>query len=454
MNRTVALFTLTCTTLAAGAHADPLSRAEAVARALAINPDVRKSYEDLAILDGQADEALADALPELTLVGSGVRYRDPSLLNSSSFDAFPPELRDSLTPIPTSVYEGGAQLKQTIFNFKLGKAIRAARMARALGQEELERTRQAVALLAVRVYNEYLLSLERVGVARKAVRQKEEHLAMARNRRSAGVATELDELRSAVDLENTRAVLLRLQGEAELARGHLNAAMVRPIDAPIEPTDALRYVPLEITLDEAVRRAWNDRPEARAIALNESIHTELIGVAQADARPHLDFYGSYGWSVRKPDNFFESNFTKWTAGLTLTIPVFDGFRTRGRVAQARAERNKVSQDRVQLENRIRLEAKEGVDRLTVAKSVLDVAELTVSQAQRALEMTQANYQHGAATTLDVLDAQAALTQAESNRIQGLFEHANARALLRYTMAQDPLEPTDAGGTAAPPGDES
>jgi HAE1 family hydrophobic/amphiphilic exporter-1 len=291
-----------------------------------------------------------------------------------------------------------------------------------------------------------------VVVGEKAVRQKEKHLEMARNRRQAGVATELDVLRSAVDLENTRAILLRLEGETDQARGRLNAAMVRPVDTPIEPSDALRYVPLDVTPEEAVERAWSDRPEAKAIALNESIYTELIGVAQSDARPRLDFYGAYGWAVRRPSNFFDSDFTAWNASVTLTIPVFDGFRTRGKVAQARAQRNRISQDRVALENRIRLEAREGVDRLAVARSVLEAAELNVSQAQRALEMTQANYQHGAATTLDVIDAQAALTQAESNRIQGLYEHAMARALLRYVMAQDPLEPPDAA-PAGPPGDK-
>lgn len=437
--------------LPVAAHAEPLSRAEAVARALSINPEVRRSLEDVNILNGLADEAMADALPEIKVLGAGTRYRDPSLLNSSSFDAFPPELRESLTPIPANVFDGYAEMRQTVFSFKLRKAIRAARMAREVGQEEVERTRQAVALLAVRAYNEYLLSLEKVAVGEKAVRQKEKHLEMARNRRQAGVATELDVLRSAVDLENTRAILLRLKGETDQARGRLNAAMVRPIGTPIEPTDSLTYVPLEITPEDAERRAWSDRPEAKAIALNESIYTELIGVAQSDSRPRLDFYAAYGWSVRQPSNFFDGDFARWTGGLTLTVPVFDGFRTRGKVAQARAERNKISQDRIALENRIRLEAKEGVDRLAVATSVLEAAELNVSQAQRALEMTQANYQHGASTTLDVIDAQAALVQAESNRIQGLFDHAMARALLRYVMAQDPLEPSPGG--ASPGGDQ-
>jgi outer membrane protein TolC len=440
MNRPVLLL-IAAVALPSAAHPEPLSRAEAVARALAVNPEVRRSLEDVAGLEGQVDEAKADALPEISLIGAGTRYRDPSLLNSSSFDAFPPELRESLTPIPANVFDGYAQMRQTVFSFKLQKAIRAASLARTVGEEEVQRTRQAVALLAVRAYNEYLLSIEKVAVGEKAVRQKEKHLEMAQNRRTAGVATELDVLRSAVDLENTRAILIRLKGEADQSRGRLNAAMVRPVGTPIEPTDTLTYTSFEITPEEAERRAWSERPEAKAIALNERIYSELIGIAQADSRPRLDFYGAYGWSVREPSNFFDSDFARWTAGVTLTIPVFDGFRTRGKVAQARAERNKISQDRVTLENRIRLEAKEGVDRLNVARSVLEAADLNVSQAQRALVMTQANYQHGAATTLDVIDAQAALTLADSNRIQALFDHAMARALMRYVMAQDPLEPS-------------
>lgn len=449
--RRLALLVVLAIVAAAPAGAEALTRAQAVERALAANPDMRKAQEDLTILRGRADEALADALPDVKVIGTGTRYRDPGLLNSSSFDAFPPELRDSLTPVPANLFEGTAELRQTIFSFKLGKAIRAAKLARQMGAEEVVRARQATALLAVRAYNDFVLGLEKIAVARKAVLQKEKHLEMARNRRQAGVATELDVLRSQVDLENQRAVLLRIQGEAELARGNLNATMVQPIDTPIEPVDRLEYLPLAVTLDEAVRQAWERRPEAKAILLNERIYEQLIGVAQAEGRPSLDFYGQYGWSVRQPGNFFEGDFTKWTAGVTLTIPVFDGFRTRGKVAQARAERNKVAQDRIALENRIRLEAKEGFDRLAVAKSVLEAAELNVTQAQRALEMTQANYQHGAATTLDVIDAQAALTLAESNRLQGLYDHANARATLRYVTAQDPLETP--GAPDAPTGDE-
>jgi len=119
--------------------------------------------------------------------------------------------------------------------------------------------------------------------------------------------------------------------------------------------------------------------------------------------------------------------------------VFDGWRTAGRVAQARADRAKVEQDRAALETQIDLEAKQAVDRLRVAASVYRSAEMSVAQARRASEMTNANYQLGAATTLDVLDAQAALTQAEWNRVEALHAHVNARAGLRYVLGRDPLD---------------
>jgi len=226
--------------LAPSASAQALSRAEAVAAALRANPEVQKSREEQARLRGLVTEARADALPEVTLIGSALRYRDPSLLNSSSFDAFPPELRESLKPIPANLYEATAQLRQTLFSFKLGKAIRVAHLGTDFGEQEIRRARQAIALQALVAYNAYLLSREQVRVAEKAVAQKEKHLEMARHRREAGVATDLDVLRSQVDLENQRTQLLRIRGQADFARGQLNAVMVRPIGSmgsPIGRTD-------------------------------------------------------------------------------------------------------------------------------------------------------------------------------------------------------------------------
>jgi HAE1 family hydrophobic/amphiphilic exporter-1 len=428
---------------------EPISRAEAVRLALSANPDVKKADENLNRLMGLVTETRADALPELTVYGTWARFRDPSLLNSPSFDNFPPEFIEQLRPVPATIWDGYATLKQTLWSFRVGRAIKAAKLARRSGDEEIRRVHQVVSLLAVQAYNEYVLSRERVRVAGSAVKQKEIQLETTRNRRAAGVATELDVLRFEVDLENARAQLLAQEGGAELARGRLNAVLVRPIGAPIEPTDGLDYVPMNVDPDVAVTEAWSRRPEVKQVELEERIRDHAVAIARADALPSLEFNGSFGWSVRQTTNFFEGDFQRWTTGITLTIPVFDGLRTAGKVAQARAERNTVTQTRIDLENQIRLEARDAVDRLIVAMKVLDTTELNVAQSRKALEMIQANYKFGAATLLDVIDAQAAQTLADSNRVQALYTHANARAMLRFVMAQDPLDPTP-GAPATPP----
>jgi outer membrane protein len=426
--------------------AEPLSRAETVARALARNPTVLRSLADRDGLRGRAKQARADALPEVSVYGTFLRYQDPGFLNSPNIDQFPPELLQAFRPLASNLWDGYASAHQTLWSFSLGKAIRAAGYAEHLGEENVRTAHQDVALRAIFVYNAYLLALEQVKVAQTVVGQKEKQLEMSRNRRGAGVATDLEVLRFEVDLANARTALLRLQGAADLARGDLNAVMVEPTDTAIEPTDTLEFQEALADQQLVVREAIASRPEVQAVTWNEKIYDEAIGIYKADMQPRLDLNGAFGWSVRDTQNFFEPNYKKWSLSVTLKVPVFDGWRTAGRVAQARADRARVGQDRVALETLIDLEAKQAVDRLRVAASVFHATELNVTQARKALDMTEANYRLGAATTLDVLDAQAALTQAEFGRIEALAAHANARAGLRYVMGQDPL----AEGAPIPP----
>ena len=443
------------------ASAEPLSRAEAVARALSKHPDVVRSLADRDGLNGRARQARADALPEVSLYGNFLRYQDPGFFNSPNIDEFPPEILQAFRPIASNLWDGYASVRQTLWSFSLGKAIRAAHYATHLGAENVRSARQDVALRAVVAYNAYLLALEQDRVAQKVVHQKEKQLEMAKNRRGAGVATDLEVLRFEVDLANARTTQLRFSGAADLARGDLNAVMVMPTDGAIEPTDTLAFVETPAEQQQVVRDAVASRPELQAVAWNEKIYDEAIGIYKAEMQPRLDFSGAFGWSTRQTSNFFEPNYKKWSLAVTLKVPVFDGWRTAGKVAQARADRARVGQDRVALVTQIDLQAKQAVDRLRVAGSVYRSAELNVSQARRALEMTEANYRLGAATTLDVIDAQAALTQAEFSRVEALAAHANARAGLRYVTGRDPLEepapapaPPSTPQALAPAGDDA
>ena len=421
------------------ASAQPLSRADAVAQALASNPTVKLSLEQVALLEGRIVEAKADALPDITWNTIAMRSRDPGLLNSPNFDEFPPEFRDALRPLPGNAFSTTADIRQTIFSFKLGKALEAAHVARSAGEQDVQRARQLTALEAIRAYNQLLFAMEQLRVIRANVQSTQTHVDYARNRRTAGVATELEVLRAEVDLENARAEARRAENEVSGSRALLNTVMVRPTGAPVVPTDTLAVVPFAVEFDAAVTEALTARADLQLLRTQERVQTLLVDVTAGDAKPSVEFLGSYGYSVRRPENLFAQNFARWSSAINVKVPLFDGWRTAGRVAQSRAQRNTVTQQIGALENQIRLDMQSAFDALELANQTIQASELNVAQARRANEMTEANYKLGAATQLDVVDALQSLRQAENIRNLALYTHANARAALRFVMGRDPLE---------------
>ncbi len=132
MNRPVSVV-LAILLAAAPLAAEPLSRREAVARALERNPTVKRSLADRDNLRGRATQARADALPEVSVYGTFLRYQDPGFFNSPNIEEFPPEILQAFRPIASNLWDGNVTLRQTLWSFSLGKAIRAAGYAEHLG---------------------------------------------------------------------------------------------------------------------------------------------------------------------------------------------------------------------------------------------------------------------------------------------------------------------------------
>ena len=135
----------------------------------------------------------------------------------------------------------------------------------------------------------------------------------------------------------------------------------------------------------------------------------------------------------------DPKFTRWTAAVSFTFPVFDGFRRSGLVVQANANQRSARLEREKQEQQVRLAVQQGYDELKAAAETIAAARANVGQAEKVLAMTQANYKYGAATTLDVVDAQTAVSAARSNLLRGLHDYSVARANLRWTMGAQPWE---------------
>jgi outer membrane protein TolC len=434
------VFLLLCSPIAA-AEPETVTLDEAVKLALERHPDVGKAKAGAEVLKGKIREVRAQALPDIAINGGWNRMRDPSFLNSPSFDQFPKELVDALNPTGANIFLYSLSVKQPLYTAgKVGTALKLASVEAEGAVSEIDRAQQDLAVDVVRAYYSLMWAERYQELVAETERQRKAHLDMARARFENGVATEVDVLRSEVALANIEPDLLRAQAAIRQARALLNYYLVRPIDTPTRVAGRFEDKPWdEFELAELEKEAIRRRPEMDRLRVAERSSGVMLDLARAESRLRADFSSEYGIMSRLPKNLFNDRFVRWSFGVNFTLPVFDGFRRSGMVSQAVANQRTARLEREKLEQQVRLSIQQGLDEITATRETVRAALANVRQAEKVLEMMQANYQHGAATTLDVVDAQTALSTARTNLLRGLHDSSVARANMRWTLGRTPWE---------------
>ena len=435
--------TLLVCLLLAEATADPgaLTLPQAVQLALDRHPDVGKARASSDALKGKVREVRAQALPEVSITSNALRWRDPSLLNASGLDKFPQELRDAITPRGVNLFDYGFTVKQPIYTAgKVGTALRLASIEAEGSLAGIDRAQQDVALATVQAFYGLLWAERYLTLEEETQRQRQSHAEMARVRFNHGVATEVDALRSEVNVANGAPALVRARNAIGQARAQLNFHLVRPMDFPTRVAGELEEKPwTDASLDEISKEAIRRRPELHQLRIAERSAGSLLDLARAENRMRLDLSAGYGIAARMPENLVNPNFTRWNMTLSFTFPVFDGFKRSGMIWQATANERSARLEREKAEQQVRLALQQGLDEIAAARETIAAARANVGQAERVLAMMQNNYKYGAATTLDIVDAQAALALARTNLLSGLHDYCIARARLLWAMGRPPWE---------------
>lgn len=420
---------------------ESLSLEQAVRIAIERHPDVAKARTSSEALRGRIREVRAQALPEINITGGALRMRDPSFLNSSSLDKFPQELVDALDPVGSNIFTYGVTVKQPLYTAgKVGNALRLAKVEAEGALADIDRAEQDLALEVVKAYYGLLWAERYRDSVAETQEQRKQHAAMARTRYENGVATEVDVLRSEVVVANGKPELARAENGIRLARAQLNYYLVRPLDSPARLNGSFQEQPwAEWDLTKLSADAFRSRPELARLRTAERSASVLLKLAHSESRFRADLSTEYGIMSRLTDNLLNGRFSRWTVGVNFSLPVFDGFRRSGMVTQALSNQRSAQLEREKVEQQITLSLRQALDEIKVADETITAARANISQAERVLAMTQANYKYGAATTLDIVDAQTALSVARTNLLRGLHDYSVARANLRWAMGRTPWE---------------
>ena len=437
-----------------------LSLEEAVVRALRDSEEMAAARATLTQAEAQVTQATAGALPQ---VASSVVYNRairtifdqattiPPVSDTLIPPAFdlnkPPEERFDLLSdllmedfmgalfrgLPfgrRNTYMATLTVAQPLYaGGKLGAALNVARHFRAAAENQLE---EAEAELVLQVRGGYLtaaLAQRLLRIALDSRRVAEEHFRQVESFYQAGTASEFDLLRARVDLENRDPVVIQAENGATLALLRLKRLVNIPATQPVRLVTEVDPVIAEV--DEAeLRRLIQERPALAAAQEGVAIRQEAVKIARGDRLPSVAVLGTMGFQGF-PDNALPPGFDSWrkdwSVALSLSVPIFDGFRTRGRVDQAQADLKIARVAESQLREDLGLQLEAVMAEYRSVRAQIQARRQTVVLAERTLELADARFASGLSTQLEVSDAALLLDQARVNEVQALYDYIQVLA---------------------------
>jgi len=307
------------------------------------------------------------------------------------------------------------EIEQPILNLDGIFERRAASDAARAAGHKAERTEAVVAFRVKKGYYGLLLAERRVGVIDSALAAARATRDQAQALFEEGIINRADRLAAAVRVSELESRRSEAVARRDNAADQLRVLIGLEDDVRIEPTDSLtRESALvgDVSLDAVnQRRSDMQALRARAEAAREKTRSAFV--------PTLNARGTTGWYDDTP---FGTNGQSWTAGVSLSWSLFEGYQQIGRAqeAEAQQQRAEIALEQQALENDVEITSARRD--LRAAQERIDQARTAVAQAEESLRIRSDRYAEGMARTTDLLQAEATLAERRLAYLRALYQH--------------------------------
>ncbi len=404
-------------------HGD-LSINQCIELALTHNKDIQTAKIRLQEATGRTIEARSTALPQASFNGSAIRNDDDSLFGLKESYQLQLLIRQPL-------YLGGL----------IGTALDAAAVFTYQTQQELRNTCQKVQLTVRKQYLAVLLAKELLTVAQQAKSNAKELLVDTQKKHRLGVGTKFEVLRARVRLKDFDATLIRQENAYKLAKNSLLNTLGVSQMSNTNLTDKLAFQPITMDSNSCLLQAMKKRPE---LLIGESyirLAKNNVQSEQAGNRPNVYLQGKYGRSYPGLGSTVDfgdiKGERKWdramSAGVVMEWAFFSGMATHGRVMKAKAILQKQKVALQKQEQQVQLEVTQSLLNLQSNKRFVNAQDGRVEDATEALRLAKVEFREGTTTSLDVISAELALAEAQSDFHQAVHDYMGAKLELSASI---------------------
>lgn len=418
---------------------EPLTLAQASALAAQSSPSLTGAAQSLAQARARVGQALAGRRFQITF---------NSTISGSNASVYQPP--------PTQETFGTLQNTLTVplpLGARPGLAIRQAQAQFGAAQAQYDAARLALAAQVASAYFDLLRRQALRTVAQETLASDRRALSDARRRQAAGDVAQIDVLQAQVPVASAQAALDGAENDLAVARQTLNSALGRPLDGDLLIADVVAAAPLpSYTLDQARAFAVERSPDIRAADATVRADEAALSAARLYREPAFSLQAI---DIRSKD---VTSFSRQdTLQAAVTLPLSDGGLGREQVREAEAA---LAGARAQAAG-TRRTVLAGVSAayLTAGSRRRQAAAALTTQriAQETYDKTRLGYRNGLFPLINVLNAQAALTQARIAYTQAVYDAAAAAAGLSAafqgaaTAAPGPSAPATPAPTTTAPG---
>lgn len=407
----------------------PISLQDAINRGLKTNLGLLLSSQDVQAARGEHWKKLSALLPNVTTTS----YVDGSQVDLAEFGfsfKFPGVTIPTLVG-PFGYYDARAYVTQSVLDLNAINKKRAANQDLKAAQYTAKDARDLVVLAVGYNYLLAIADISRIESVTAQVNTAQALYNQAADQVQAGTSPAIDGLRAQVELKTRQQELIQAKNNLAIQKLTLARVIGLAPGQEFELTDKSPYDPFTgMKLEAALQQAYNSRSDFQAASATVHSYEYSSKAAKSEYLPSINFSGDYGLAGTTD--------TLGTHGVfdvrgTLTIPIFQGGKVHGDVIEANAQLEQARQKMENLRAQIDADVRTAFFNLESSAEQVEVAKSNIDLAQQTLDQSRDRFVAGVADTVEVVQAQEQVANANDSYISALYSFNYAKISLARAL---------------------
>jgi outer membrane protein TolC len=402
---------------------------DALTYALENNPSAKNARLQLLISKATIKETTAQGLPQIN--GSYNFDYNPKipvvfLPNQPPFGD--PSIPSDVIPARFGVsYSSGlgVNVSQMIFDGSFFVGLRAAKTLLELTNKDLQKAEIDVVENVKKAYFGVLVNQQRIRLAEANLSRIDTLLKETTALYESGFVEKLDVSRVQVQRNNTYTQVQRSFTALDISKQILKLQMGMPMDYEIALAESLQELSPKEEMLGLLGEEGTERVELGQVSTQLTLASLDLKNNHSQYMPKINFIGNARRSgagnelntVFSNDNWFGSSLL----GLSMSVPIFDGFAKAARIQKNRVQINQLENQRSFLKESFQSELYNAKANLRNDLTILDVQEANLELATEVYQIARIKYKEGVGSNLEVVEADAALIQAEINYLGAIYD---------------------------------